>query len=199
MELSQVVIQGDDPVSWTSSWGWVNCSLETCGKRWNHGFSSQFLSLRASVSSLSSWRFYPEAAPSAPSTAGPPRTPSAPSVPETPSAVAVGLNGTESPSSEPSVLKGESDGRKDGWIIRWIWIWISIKTHRHLSLYFWISQNFHPNQLGQTWKFSFWCCGRPESSCTTVTPTCFGIFGGEFSKTSKETQEIDGDLRLMYN
>eukprot|EP00434_Breviolum_minutum_P014766 symbB.v1.2.013019.t1/scaffold914.1/size160365/12 len=46
------------------------------------------------------------AAPSAPSTAGPPRTPSAPSVPETPSAVAVGLNGTESPSSEPSVLKG---------------------------------------------------------------------------------------------
>ena len=49
MELSQVVIQGDDPVSWTSSWGWVNCSLETCGKRWNHGFSSHFLSLSISI------------------------------------------------------------------------------------------------------------------------------------------------------
>ena len=115
-------------------------------------------------------------------------------MPETPSAVAVGLNGTESPSSEPSVLKGES--LMGGKMVGYGWLdEIFIKNTSTLVTLFWISQNFHPNHLdkpGNSRLKAKTCRGtaRPESSCTTVTPTCFWNFRGGFSKAPKKHRKL---------
>ena len=84
-----------------------------------------------------------------------------------------------------------SDGRKDGWIIRWIWMEF-LSKHIHFTTLFLDFPKFSPQPIWTIWKFSFEtenlsCCGRPESSCTTVTPTCFGIFEGNFPNLQRNT------------
>ena len=196
MELSQVVIQGDDPVSWTSSWGWVNCSLETCGKRWNHGFPSHFLSLSISILTILLLKILQGSAERPEhgrSTAYAECTKCAGDAQRCSSWIewhGVAQLRTECPE------RRVTDGRKDGWI--WMVGWNFYQKHIDTCHFILDFPEFSPQPFGQTWKFSFesenlsWDrqAGKLLHHCDTDVLLEFS--GGIF-QSSKETQEIDGD------
>lgn len=148
---------------------WVNCSLETCGKRWNRGFSSQFLSLSISILTILLLKILHEGSAERPehgrSTAYAECTKCAGDAQRCSSWIewhGVAQLRTECPE------RRVTDGRDGGGMVGFGWIFF-IKTHPLLMIFilngvggtkftstlFLDFPEFSPQPFGQTWKFSF--------------------------------------------